>query len=73
LLSVPRSRQVPEQLVRPEPQETAQDPLAHTCPAAQVRPHMPQLPLSLVRSRQVPEQSVSPEPQETWQRPAEQT
>jgi len=65
LLSVPRSRQTPAQLVSPEPQETAQVPLAQTCPAAQARPHMPQLALSLMRSRQAPEQSVRPEPQVT--------
>ena len=67
------SRQAPEQLVVPAPQETAQVPPEQTCPAAQTRPHMPQLRASVVRSRQAPEQSVKPVAQDTLQAPPEQT
>jgi hypothetical protein len=59
LLSVRRSRQVPEQLVVPVPQETWQAPLAHTCPLGHVLPHAPQWFRSVCRSRHTPLQSLT--------------
>ena len=69
-LSVARSRQVPEQLVVPAPQETTQAPMEQTWPAAQAVPQAPQWLMSVCRSRQTPEHSVWPARHETTQRPA---
>ena len=73
MLSLPRSRHTPEQLVSPALHDTTHALATHTVPDAQVRPQAPQLFVSVVRSRHTPEQLVCPEPQVVTQVPAEQS
>ena len=57
----------------PAEHETAQVPPEQTVPAAQTRPQVPQLLLSVWRSRHTPEQLVVPAEHDTAHTPAEQT
>jgi hypothetical protein len=67
------SRQTPEQLVVPDPHDTAHVPDEHTWPAGHAVPHIPQLRLSVWMSRHAPEQSVKPVAHDTAHTPPEHT
>ncbi len=73
VLSVCRSRQVPEHTVCPAEQVVVQAPARQIWPPGQTLPQAPQWLVSVEVSRQVPEQLVWPPPHDTVQTPAEQT
>jgi hypothetical protein len=58
--SLARSTHLPEQLVRPDWQFSAQEPEVHLFPLAQLPPQVPQLSSSLVMSTQTPTHSICP-------------